>query len=83
MTKPFQPADILAGHAGAEPDLLQKLMQIAAMIEIDSRTGRMSIRNGKASIELHADGTIRLRGTRIVQTSEKDITLDAAWIDLN
>lgn len=53
------------------------------MIEIDQATGAMTIRNGKSSLALRSDGRVTVRGVRILQTAERNISLEAATIDLN
>jgi uncharacterized protein (DUF2345 family) len=64
-------------------DKWSKLMALADMIEINRASDSIEIRNGKSRIVLRADGTVRIEGERIVQTAEKNIVLDAAYIDLN
>jgi hypothetical protein len=60
-----------------------KLIALAEMLEINSTAGTMTIRNGKARIVLRADGVITLEGEKIVQSAQRNIRLDAAYIDLN
>ncbi|MGH1330274.1 MAG: hypothetical protein ACRBBK_05285 [Paracoccaceae bacterium] len=83
MTKPLSSAALLAGVTGDDADLLKRFLMLVERININPNTGALHLQNGKASIALYEDGEIRLHGTRIVQMSERDITLDAAWIDLN
>lgn len=64
-------------------DAWSKLMALAAMIEIDQATGTLTVRNGKSSLTLRADGRITVEGVSIVQSAERNIALDAATIDLN
>ena len=65
------------------PDAWTKLMALAAMMEMDHETGALTVRNGKSSLTLRADGRITVQGVSIVQTAERNIALDAATIDLN
>jgi len=83
MTQQFDGNAILKSIAGDQVDMLQKLTALLDRINWDERRQRLTIRNGDAVIHLLADGTIRLEGTRIVQQSDRDIALSAAWIDLN
>ncbi|MCF1505972.1 hypothetical protein L0F51_19615 [Afifella sp. H1R] len=64
-------------------DFWSKIVALAEMIEIDQAAGTLSIRNGKSNVVLRSDGLVRVSGTRIVQSAERDIALDAAFIDLN
>jgi hypothetical protein len=64
-------------------DVWAKLTALAQMIEIDSASGTLMIRNGKSRILLRKDGTVRIEGESIVQSAERNIALDAAYIDLN
>ena len=73
--KAKEPAD--AGDAWG------KLLALANMIEIDKASGTLTIRNGKSRILLRKDGTIRIEGESIVQSAQRNIALDAAFIDLN
>ncbi|MDP9573315.1 UNVERIFIED_ORG: hypothetical protein J2W66_003817 [Agrobacterium larrymoorei] len=66
-----------------DADAWGKMMALAAMIEIDQATGAMTIRNGKSSLTLRSDGRVTVRGVRILQTAERNISLEAATIDLN
>ncbi|MER0240409.1 hypothetical protein, partial [Fulvimarina sp. MAC8] len=59
-------------------EVWSKLMALADMIEIDADSGALTIQNGKSRAILHPDGTIRIEGTRIVQSAERNIALDAA-----
>jgi hypothetical protein len=63
-------------------DSWSKLLRLAQMLEFDA-TGGLVVRNGKSRLLLRADGTIRIEGTRIVQTAERNISFDAATIELN
>lgn len=83
MNKPLTSQELLADALGLNEDVLKRLLALAERIDLDENTGVLKINNGKASITLRNDGQIRIAGTSIVQTSEHDITLDAAWIDLN
>ena len=64
-------------------DAWGKLLALAHMIEIDKASGTLTIRNGKSRILLRKDGTIRIEGESIVQSAQRNIALDAAFIDLN
>lgn len=64
-------------------DAWTKLMALAALIEIDQATGAMTIRNGKSSLTLRPDGRVTVQGVNIAQTAERNISLEAATIDLN
>lgn len=64
-------------------DVWSKLASLAQMIEIDSASGTLVIRNGKSRILLRKDGTVRIEGESIVHSAERNIALDAAFIDLN
>lgn len=83
MNKPLTIRDLLGDALDLKDDVLQKLLLLAERIALDQQTGTLKITNGKSSITLRENGEIRVSGTSIVQTSERDITLDAAWIDLN
>lgn len=83
MNKPLTPNNLLADALGLNDDILKRLLMLADRIEMDANTGTLKITNGKSSITMRDSGEIRVAGTSIVQTSEHDITLDAAWIDLN
>ena len=52
-----------------DADALEKMMALAAMIEIDQVTGAMTISNGKSSLTLRSDGRVTVRGVRILQTA--------------
>ncbi len=60
-----------------------KLIELARLVQRDAATGDLVIRNGLSTIRLAEDGTIRLHGTRIIQVADENISLDAAFIDLN
>lgn len=66
-----------------DEDAWGKMMALAAMIEINQATGAMTIRNGKSSLVLRLDGRVTVRGVRILQTAERNISLEAPTIDLN
>jgi hypothetical protein len=83
MNKPLTSKDLLADALGLNDDILKRLLMLAERIDMDPNTGTLKITNGKSSITMRENGEIRVAGTSIVQTSEHDITLDAAWIDLN
>lgn len=84
MNKPLpKNKNLLAEALGLTDEVVDRLLALAERVEINPDSGSLRISNGKASIALNEDGQIRISGTSIVQTSEHDITLDAAWIDLN
>ncbi|WP_405402614.1 hypothetical protein [Paracoccus sp. Ld10] len=83
MTQHFDGNSFLQSIAGDSTEMMQKLSALLERISWDEPRQRLSFRNGQAAIHLLADGTIRLEGMRIVQSADKDITLSAAWIDLN
>jgi hypothetical protein len=83
MNKPLTSRELLADALGLNDDVLHRLLALADRLKVDPNSGALKITNGKASISLAKDGQIRISGTSIVQSSEHDITLDAAWIDLN
>lgn len=83
MTKPDRPADLSALLAGAEPDVMRRLLDLLERIRWDEGTGALELRNGAAAIRLEADGTIRVTGERVVAVADRDVTLNGAWIDLN
>ncbi|THF50765.1 hypothetical protein [Allorhizobium terrae] len=64
-------------------DRWSKLMALADLLEIDERTGTITITNGKSSLTLRKDGRISVKGVSITQQAERSIALDAAVIDLN
>lgn len=64
-------------------DRWSKLMALADLLEIDERTGTITITNGKSSLKLRKDGRISVKGVSITQQAERSIALDAAVIDLN
>ena len=72
-----------AGNTRIASDAWTKLMQLADMLEINEAAGIITIRNGKSRIILRADGAVRIEGQSIVQSAERNIALDAAYIDLN
>ena len=59
------------------------LVELAKMISVNKAAGTLTIRNGRSKIVLRQDGVIRVEGTSIVQTAERNIALDAGTIDLN
>ncbi|WP_065661985.1 hypothetical protein [Agrobacterium tumefaciens] len=63
-------------------DAWGKLLKLATMIEFDG-SGTLTIRNGEARISLGSDGIVRVEGKKIIQTARQNISLDAAYIDLN
>jgi hypothetical protein len=67
----------------ADANVWRKLLALAKHVEIEEAGGAIVIRNGRAKIMLRDDGTIRIEGARIVQQAERNITLNAATIDLN
>jgi hypothetical protein len=66
-----------------DADTWTKLMALAEMIEIDRNTGSLTLRNGKSCVTLRPDGRVTVEGVDIVQSAERNISLDAATIDLN
>lgn len=66
-----------------DSDTWTKLMRLAEMIEIDRTTGALTLRNGKSCLTLRPDGRVTVEGVDIVQSAERNISLDAATIDLN
>lgn len=49
----------------------------------DADPGPLVIRNGEASLTLHPDGRIRMRGADIAMDAEKGFSVAAGRIDLN
>ncbi|AGT09063.1 hypothetical protein [Paracoccus aminophilus] len=80
MTSHFSRA---ASRPRLTDETLEKLAKLAEMIEISGPEGTLVIRNGASQIRLSADGTISVKGKRILQEAEKNVALRAAWIDLN
>lgn len=79
-----KPIDLTAINRLLEnQEAFDKLMTLLDRIQFDAGPDVLRLKNGKASIDLHADGTIRLKGRRLVQDAEENIAMTAAWIDLN
>ncbi|MGO8147507.1 hypothetical protein AB9F42_32100 [Rhizobium leguminosarum] len=66
-----------------DADAWTKLMALVALIEIDQATGDMTIKNGKSSLTLRSNGRVTVQGVNISQVAERNISLEAATIDLN
>ena len=61
----------------------QALIDLSRRITVDVATGDLIVANGAARIRLGLDGTVRIEATRIFQSAERGIRLEAATIDLN
>lgn len=83
MTRPDRKSHLEALLTGSDPDVLTRLLDLIEHIRWDETTGTLELRNGKAAIRLHADGSVRITGERIVNDADRDVTLNGAWIDLN
>ncbi len=83
MTKPIDPNDLVLHALGGDTDLLSRLLLLLDRVQVDPASGTLSLVNGAARLDLHKDGRIRVAGSSITQISDRDITLHAAWIDLN
>jgi len=75
--------DVPKRSAFLDGDQWAKLMALAEMLEINRETGAMTIRNGKSVLTLRRDGRIVVSGVSISQSAERNISLEAATIDLN
>jgi hypothetical protein len=56
---------------------------LARLIRLDPDSGVLTIVNGHARISLFPDGTIRLDGTRVINSADEQIQMNAPRIDLN
>ncbi len=59
------------------------LATLSAMVRYDPASQSLCIQNGDARLILKKDGTVRAEGKRLVHVATEDISLNAAWIDLN
>ncbi|HLJ89706.1 MAG TPA: hypothetical protein VKZ53_23045 [Candidatus Angelobacter sp.] len=67
----------------AESDLFKKLLLLAECIQKDPNTGDLILQNGKARAILKANGEVRLEGVKIIQVANENLTINAAYIELN
>jgi hypothetical protein len=77
----LHPAEDVSSAPSGEA--MQSLLLLARLVRVDPATGDLVLQNGKAKIVLHADGTVRVQGARVVCSADETLTLDAAIIDLN
>ncbi|MEJ6391618.1 hypothetical protein V8J82_00030 [Gymnodinialimonas sp. 2305UL16-5] len=83
MTRPIPSAEVETLLSLADGDTLRKLALLLDRVMVNQATGDLTLKAGAAQITLSEDGTVRVTGARIVQDVDRDVSIRAAWIDLN